>query len=1085
MSSRRQEEATMERLGAIIFQTMGMSDAEARRLESAAIFILKNTEVTYFVGHTVLGLLLVRGHNADYNKWGGDNVRNFLGLKLMALNMVNLEDFLLERVKMDEISDDGLKELINQFMDYYISDININMPRFPNGTWKSRDRMRAVVEQNLAEVEIHPDSDVEGCYYGGVMAISHSRCCCFCLEEFVTGSKVALCESCHSYLHTHCALLWILSSPDCWLDRRYCMICRKMFVAADAEFPEWISNIERVRGFLQRTQVVDGDSEHRSKNGHSKLICSTTVAVMFNRVVLEFLDNIKLEDVAAAVKLHLKCALIEKALILLKKKGNDADNVIIKNWEKYLLENFGVENVKEAFSLEEDRFVRDEIFYFFDMCKEVTVDSDAFLNLFVADFMPRMLRALNVPAEDLAKFEIIGANLLIPDGLTQLKRYRAIHSVRQVMTPVEYVNLQKEKKEAWQTTMQYFLHKSFDSNVEHFASEECSSAPLAEKAAERKKAAAFEEVVKRLNNARKHDSPFKPASDFKAAYESLKLDSSGAVSMLDIWHLIMALIGEDRSLNQNVSKRMSLVVGARRHLEWKHFMNNRDAGDARRQPPSGTTWAQIYFFLRIGRHDNAEKVASTSPDSQKFASLLSEWIDKEGMISEKTAAAASEECENILQMVTRVGWSSVDKKKLLLHAMISGSRDLIKQLLRKSSTFFDKVTDWLWFALSAVRESSGDSSSSAVLNGRISSYCLEDLQLYVNALKPSHYTVNGTCPLVYPYALLLSIQLLPGIVRLGINNGDGGYYSVDTVHIAIVLADYGVLSEGSGSGQKFSVTDALADASSIIRQYGTYHLERGDLLMALEYYVQAAAVVGGGQLSWIGRASVDQQRQRTLMFKRLLTEILLRDGGISLLLGSRGAGEEGELGRFLTDRKVRKQFLLEAARQSLYLFLQYAINMCLSEALCALSHGSLEVQSRITGLVQSGNKIIKESEGNPKISEQEGEILFEQQNVLTQLHRILAIRKLVRSENQSEALSEISRLPFFPLDLRSGDFVISPHVEACVPGLVKDALKCLVNFVDADGSRRVVLTEIARFATNNLNPELREWFFDQIVAKRL
>lgn len=130
-----------------------------------------------------------------------------------------------------------------------------------------------------------------------------------------------------------------------------------------------------------------------------------------------------------------------------------------------------------------------------------------------------------------------------------------------------------------------------------------------------------------------------------------------------------------------------------------------------------------------------------------------------------------------------------------------------------------------------------------------------------------------------------------------------------------MLGDHGVFSEGASAGQKLGVMDAYAEASSIIRQYGSVYLRLGDLSMALEYYAQAAAAVGGGQLSWTGRGNVDQQRQRSLMLKQLLTELLLRDGGIYLLLGSRGMGEEGELGRFLNDAKARHQFLLEAARR--------------------------------------------------------------------------------------------------------------------------------------------------------------------------
>ncbi|KAH6819364.1 Nucleoporin interacting component family protein [Perilla frutescens var. frutescens] len=666
---------------------------------------------------------------------------------------------------------------------------------------------------------------------------------------------------------------------------------------------------------------------------------------------------------------------------------------------------------------------------------------------------------------------------------------------------------------------------------------------LADKPVVEKKAAAYAEVVKNLNSARQHGLPFKPAAAFRNAYESMKLDSSGAksVSMLKIWHLIMTLMGEDPTVKRAVSKRMSLVIGARRHLEWGHekyvmdmihshpaqaalggsvgnlhrihaFLRMRlrdygvldfDASDARRQPPVDTTWQQIYFCLRTGYYDDALGVARTSRVSQQFTSLLSEWITTGGMVSAETAAAASEECEKILRMVDRVGRPSYDKKKLLLHAIISGSRRLIDRLLRELPTIFNTIEDFLWFMLSAVRESSGGSSS-VVLNGGVSSYSLEDLQAYLNKFEPSYYTKNGKDPLVYPYVLLLSIQLLPGVLHLSKDIGDDGY-SVDSVHISIVLADYGVLSEGSGSGQKLGVMDALAEASSIIRQYGAAYLRHGDLLMALEYYVQAAAAVGGGQLSWIGRASVDQQRQRTLMLKQLLTEILLRDGGISLLLGSRGAGEEGELGRFLTDGKTRQQFLFEAARQcqdaGLYdksIEIQKrigafsaaldTINKCLSEALCALSRGRLDGESRITGLVHSGNELLETFKYYPEISHQERAGVIEQQNVLRQLEAILAIHKLARSGNQLDALREIARLPFLPLDPRSADFAadvfqnVSPHVEACVPGLLKDALNCLDNVTDTDGSLRAMRAKIANFLANNLN---RNWPRDLFKLSRL
>lgn len=86
--------------------------------------------------------------------------------------------------------------------------------------------------------------------------------------------------------------------------------------------------------------------------------------------------------------------------------------------------------------------------------------------------------------------------------------------------------------------------------------------------------------------------------------------------------------------------------------------------------------------------------------------------------------------------------------------------------------------------------------------------------------------------------------------------------------------------------------------------------------------------------------------------------------------------------------------------------------------------------------------------------------------MLRQLEAILAIHKLACSGNHLDALREIARLPFLPLDPRSADFSsdvfnnISPHVEACVPGLLKDALNCLDNVTDTDGSLRAMRAKV-------------------------
>lgn len=665
---------------------------------------------------------------------------------------------------------------------------------------------------------------------------------------------------------------------------------------------------------------------------------------------------------------------------------------------------------------------------------------------------------------------------------------------------------------------------------------------LADRPVVEKKAAAYADIVKNLNDTRQRGLPFKAATAFKSAYEGLGLDSSGgkSVTMHKIWHLIQMLMGENSTAQRNVSKKMSLVIGARHHLEWGHekyimetiqshpaqaalggavgnlqrihaFLRIRlrdygvldfDAGDARRQPPVDTTWQQIYFCLRTGYYDDARDVALRSRVSHQFASQLTEWITTGGMVSAETAAVATEECEKMLRMGDRVGRAAYDKKKLLLYAIVSGSRRQIDRLLREQPTLFNTIEDFLWFKLSAVRDCSGGSSS-VVLNEGLYPYSLDDLQAYLNKFEPPYYTKNGKDPLVYPYVLLLSIQLLPAVLYLSKDMGDEGY-NIDAAHISIVLVDHGVLSEGAGAGQKLGVMDAYAEAASIIRQYGSLYLRHDNLSMALEYYAQAAATVGGGQLSWSGRGNIDQQRQRNLMLKQLLMELLLRDGGIFLLLGPRGAGEEGELGRFLTDGKLRQQFLLEAARQcqeaGLYeksIEIQKrvgafstaldTINKCFSEAICSLSRGRLDGESRTTGLVHSGNELLETFKYYPEVSLQEREHVLEQETVLRQLETILSIHKLVRLGNHLDALREVAKLPFLPLDPRTPDVatdmfqILSPHVQACVPDLLKVALHCIDSVTDSDGSLRALRMKIANFLASNLNQNWPRDLYERVA----
>ncbi|KAG0501121.1 hypothetical protein HPP92_001193 [Vanilla planifolia] len=364
--------------------------------------------------------------------------------------------------------------------------------------------------------------------------------------------------------------------------------------------------------------------------------------------------------------------------------------------------------------------------------------------------------------------------------------------------------------------------------------------PLDSKPIIEKKCSAYAETVRILNDARGRGLPFKPATAFRDVYDNLGLNVSGgkSVTIQKIWHLVQALVGEGFKVPQNISRKMSLVIGARRHLEWGHekyiidtiqshpaqaalggavgnlqkiraFLRVRlrdhgvldfDAEDVRRQPPVDTTWQQIYFSLRTGYYDEARDIAQSSRLAHQFAPKLAEWITTGGMVSAQTAAAASEECDKMLRMGDRAGRLGYDRKKLLLYAIISGCRRQIDRMLRDFPNLFNTIEDFMWFKLSAVRECPSGSSSVVLTDGLIP-YTLEDLQGYLNKFEPAYYTKSGKDPLVYPYVLLLSIQLLPAVLYLSKEIGDEGH-NVDAVHISIVLADHGVISEGPITTQK-------------------------------------------------------------------------------------------------------------------------------------------------------------------------------------------------------------------------------------------------------------------------------------------
>jgi len=241
---------------------------------------------------------------------------------------------------------------------------------------------------------------------------------------------------------------------------------------------------------------------------------------------------------------------------------------------------------------------------------------------------------------------------------------------------------------------------------------------------------------------------------------------------------------------------------------------------------------------------------------------LGEWVAKRGSVSPNTAAAILEECERMVRSGDRAGRGGYDKKKLLLYTIVCGSRQQADGLLRDMPSLFSTIEDFLWFRLAMIGNPSDMSRTSA--DGS-TSYTLEELQSYLTKFQPSHYTKNGKDPLVYPYVLLLSLQFHAAIVYMIKEDSH-----VDSVHIAITVADYGCFSEGATGVKRLGSMDASSEAASIIRHFALTYVRQGNLLLALEYYAQAAAAVGGGAVAWSGHGNSDQQRQHQMLLKQLI-----------------------------------------------------------------------------------------------------------------------------------------------------------------------------------------------------------------------
>ncbi|CAI6006230.1 unnamed protein product [Closterium sp. NIES-65] len=428
-----------------------------------------------------------------------------------------------------------------------------------------------------------------------------------------------------------------------------------------------------------------------------------------------------------------------------------------------------------------------------------------------------------------------------------------------------------------------------------------------------------------------------------------------------------------------------------------------DATPTTRLPPLDTTWHQIFYCLRSGFTNDALHVAQNSRSARAFAPLLATWLSSNGSIDPATSAAAADECDRMARTashssLSRPGASftgaaaggtagGVDRRKFLLYVVISGRKALADRLFREAPSLFPTIEDFMWFHLAILRQAepsprsqaspsglsfsgrdgggwmggfggaSGADAASAAAAANSGVYCtIENLQAYLSRFDPSYYTKNGKDPLVYPYVLLLSLQLHAAVVY-HLESID----VVDAVHLGIALAHSGGLqlamrgggggggggaargdgADGGaggagagggagGGGGAGAVVDAEADIAGIIRKYAvSVFLRAGDVRTALEYFSVAADVIAGGGASGRGGggATREQRRRRATVMEATVREVLRSKRGIEELLGSGGglggadggggggAGRGGgSLTRFVGEEGAQRQVVLGAAK---------------------------------------------------------------------------------------------------------------------------------------------------------------------------
>eukprot|EP00878_Enallax_costatus_P026786 GHUV01028785.1.p1 GENE.GHUV01028785.1~~GHUV01028785.1.p1 ORF type:complete len:713 (+),score=229.05 GHUV01028785.1:118-2256(+) len=467
---------------------------------------------------------------------------------------------------------------------------------------------------------------------------------------------------------------------------------------------------------------------------------------------------------------------------------------------------------------------------------------------------------------------------------------------------------------------------------------------------------AYVAVTKQLNQAAAEGTPMDPISAYGAACEQYE-DKTPDTLMSNCWKLLgdILSVARARGLNPGSDEYIdALLQGGRKHLE-NGFSNHmtgvisrhrstaqrgadpdplrdvqaylavkfRDKGTLDIQAPGGldTTWTQVYYALRAGMTEVALKSAERAVDitqsragAGSIKQLLQHWLQDPDGFRRQNAPRMMQECERLLQGYSQKQNQLKQDYQVLIYSLLAGDSRSVDNLFKLSPGLFPTMEDYIWIKLSLVNTSRSAAAAAAAafgggggsgglynLSGSYSPssggavgavYTLTSLQQELNRWGPKYYSKNGKEPLLFLTVLLLSLQFKRAL-QFMLKEEMFKSYRLDGIHLAIALHFSQVLecdTDDVAAGTPLDI-DLAAQVAAFGRRYVTT-----DSVTALQYYMLAAALAGGGR-----------QEQG-----RLFRELLVQSKDYGTLLGGGGAmGRGGAIAQFVPD-PIKRQQLFES-----------------------------------------------------------------------------------------------------------------------------------------------------------------------------